>query len=210
MPSTTDLKQLGERLHQRLLAGSSLTVTNEIAENFLRPVARSLGREFSQISDHHLIDSAAEDSLVYYFDHPAQYDPSRSSLFTFLRLRAKGFMLNSLGRQKNLAVAEKVVELDSTDIVYEVEAPDESAETAFIERESESKIVGQLREIITDPTDFQVVMLMLDGVRNTRAFAEVLGVADLSEAEQAILVKRAKDRLKKTVQRKFQRGDRQL
>lgn len=203
MSSQINPKEVGERLHRRLLADSSLTVTSEIAEEFLPLVTRSLARAFPN-SDQHLVETAVEDALLAYFDRPEQFDPTRSSLFTYLQMRAKGYLLNSLGQQKRFEERHKVIELDSVETVYKLEAQNEmDAEAALIERHSQAEIIGQLREIITDPTDLQVVTLMIEGVRETRAFAEVLGITDHSAAEQAKLVKQCKDRLKKTLHRKL-------
>lgn len=207
MTSRNDLKRLGEQLHQRMLAGPSVTVTSEIAEKFLPPLVRSLRWRFSQVTDPDLIDTAAEDALLYYLDQPVRFDPARSSLLTFLLLRARGYLLNSMGRSKASTSVEKVVELDDPETVYKAEAENQSIESVLIEQETESGVMHQLSEIITDPIDFQVIMLMLEGVRDTKAFAEVMGIAHLPTAEQARLVKKSKDRLKKTVQRKFKRED---
>ena len=61
----------------------------------------------------------------------------------------------------------------------------------------------KLSEIITDPQDFQVLVLMLEGVRETSAFAVVLGITDRPLTDQTKLVKQCKDRIKKAVQRKM-------
>ncbi|HEY0005880.1 MAG TPA: hypothetical protein VGB17_13945 [Pyrinomonadaceae bacterium] len=209
MSSQLNPRQLGELLHQRLLSDASLTVTNEIAEKFLVPVAKSLARKFPNITDQHLIDSAAEEALLSYLDRPLQFDPLRASLFTFLCLRAKTYLLNSLGHQKNSQGSGKVVELDDPETVYELEAQDESVETILLEQESETEIMRELKRIIADPKDLQVVILMMEGVRETKAFADVLGISDKSAEEQAKLVKQAKDRLKKTLQRKLRLKGRQ-
>ena len=42
---------------------------------------------------------------------------------------------------------------------------------------------------------------MLDGVRETAAYAEILAVSDKPSAEQKAIVKRAKDRIKIALQR---------
>ncbi len=211
MPSQINRKHHWQRLHQRLLSGSSSTITSEIAAEFLQLVAKSLTRAFPYVSDPHLIETAVEDALLFYFDHPAQFDLARSSLFTYLRMRAKGYLLNSLGREKSSQDREKVVELAGSETVYELEAQDErDAEDALIERESDTEIMQKLGEIVTDPTDFRVLTLMLEGVRETSAFAAVLGLTDRSLAEQAKLVKQCKDRLKKAVQRKMTIKGRQL
>ncbi len=207
MSSQIDRKQLWQRLHQRLLSGSSPTVTGEIATEFLPVIIRSLSRVFPNVNDPHLIETAAEEAIIFYLDHPAQFDPARASLFTYLRMRAKGYLLNSLGRQKNSQASQeggKVVELDGVETVYRVETQDEDdAETALIERESKADIEHRLSEIITDPAEFKVLALMLEGVRETSTFADALGITDQPLAEQARLVKQCKDRIKKAVQRKY-------
>ena len=199
MSSRINLKQLGERLHERLLSGSSLTVTSEIAELFLPAVAKSLAGEFSQLNDPHLIDTAAGDALLSYFARPSQFDPARAGLFTYLRVRAKSYLLNSLAQKK--IFSEKVVELDGMETVYKAE----DTEAALLERESRAAIMRELQAMITDPTDFQVLSLMLEGVHKASAFAEVLGILDLPLDEQARVVKQHKDRIKKAVRRKMRR-----
>jgi hypothetical protein len=56
--SPPNLRQLGEEMHARLLSGTSLTVTSEIAETFLPPVSNSLRKEFSSLKDPRLIGTA--------------------------------------------------------------------------------------------------------------------------------------------------------
>jgi hypothetical protein len=149
---------------------------------------------------------AVDDALISYFERPSQFDPARSSLFTYLRIRAKSCLLNYLGRKKNTHQENKSVELDSPETVYEVEARNgQDAEITLIEHESQTKIMQRLREVVTDPVDFQLLSLMLEGVRETDAFAAVLGIAALPGSEQARLVKQHKDRIKKAVQRKLRR-----
>lgn len=173
-------------------------------------MTKSLTREFPKVGDPHLIETAVEDALLFYFDHATQFDPSRSSLFTYLRMRARGYLLNSLREKKSSQPVEKVVELTEAKTVYGVEAQDErDAEDVLIERESDAEIMQKLGEIIIDPTDFRVLALMLEGVRETSAFAAVLGIADRPLTDQAKLVKQCKDRIKKAIQRKMKFQGRQ-
>jgi DNA-directed RNA polymerase specialized sigma24 family protein len=205
MPSPNDLKQLGELLHQRLLSSSDLTVTSEIAEKFLPPLVRSLTREFQELSDRHLIDTAAEEALLNLFTHPERFNPARASLLTYLHIRARSYIRNRLGGRGGPTAENKVVELDVAKAVYETGA---DAEAALISREFQGNVIGQLREVFTDPTDLRVIALMVEGVRETRDFAEALGVADRPADEQQRLVKQAKDRINKTLERKFRRRGR--
>lgn len=211
MSSQINRKQHWQRLHQRLLSDSSPTVTSEIAVEFLQPIAKSLTREFPQVSDPHLIETAAEDALLFYFANAAQFNPALSSLYTYLRMRARGYLLNSLGRRQGSQGGEKVVELTGSETVYEIEAQDEcDAETGLIRSESDAEIMQKLSGIISNPIDFRVLTLMLENVRETSAFAAALGITDRSLDEQTKLVKRCKDRIKKAVQRKMNIKGRKL
>jgi hypothetical protein len=56
-------------------------------------------------------------------------------------------------------------------------------------------------ELLEEPRDRAILRLMMDGVRETEEYAEVLQVHDLAQEEQREIVKRNKDRIKKTLQR---------
>jgi len=204
MSSEVNLKQAGEELHQRLLGGASLTVTSEIAELFLQRIINSLSGEFKGVGDPHLIDTAAEDALIYYFERPAKFDPARAALFTYLRWLAKSRLLNSLGGQKTSEGQKKVVELSNVEAVYTVAAQGESgAESALISLDVRTKIMQQVERYITDPIDLRVAGLLVAGVRDTSEYAEVMEILDRPVTEQRKLVKRAKDRVKKIFERKI-------
>ncbi|HYP25165.1 MAG TPA: hypothetical protein VE262_00480 [Blastocatellia bacterium] len=205
MSSQVNLRQLGERLHQRLLPGSSLTVTSEIAELFLPKLIKSLASEFKDVGDPHLVDMASADALMYYFEHPAKFDPSRSGLFTYLRLLARSRLLNSLGQQKDSEARKKVVELDDPETVDGVAAQTEpDAESALISLDMQETVMRQVGKFITDPVDLKVAALMIASVRDTSEYAAIMGIMDTPVAEQRKLVKRAKDRIKKIFERKIQ------
>ncbi|MGH9766425.1 MAG: hypothetical protein ACREAB_03245 [Blastocatellia bacterium] len=208
MSSPINLRQLGEELHALLMAGTSATVTGEIAERFLPLVAGSLKRTFHNLSDQHLVDTAVEDALIDYFDNPARFDPRRAGLFTYLRLRARSRLLNLMAGQKNLFEKEKVVEVEAAETVYQMtEYETADVEQALAQREMDETMWRKLCEIFTDQLDLELVKLMMDGVRETERYAALLGTLDLTADEQASLVKRHKDRLKKTIQRKYRREE---
>jgi len=58
-----------------------------------------------------------------------------------------------------------------------------------------------VQEIVPEAEFQQVLALMIDGVRETSAYAQILGITDLPEAAQRKQVKQVKDRLKKRLQR---------
>lgn len=208
MSSPSDRKRIGELLHQRLLSETDLTVTEEIAENFFLPLVQSLAREFPRLQDPSLIDAAAGDAILHLFDHPERFDPSRADLFTYLRVRARSQLLNRLRQEKNSV--NKVVELRGAGAVFNVTGePEFDVEADFAGREFQAGIIEQLRQVFIDPTDLGVLALMVEGERETKAFAQVLNITKLPADEQQRLVKKAKDRINKILDRKFRhRGKR--
>jgi RNA polymerase sigma-70 factor, ECF subfamily len=208
MSPPTNLRQLGEEMHARLLGETSVTVTSEIAETFLSPVANSLRKEFSSLGDPHMIETAVGDALIAYFNNPTRFDPRLASLFTYLRLLAKSRLLNLVAGEKKLSAPEKVVELEAVESVYEMtDSEFADPEKALARHESDGATWRKLRELFTDPIDLELIKLMMEGVRETDRFAALLGLSSLPAEERARDVKRHKDRLKKIIQRKYQRGE---
>jgi RNA polymerase sigma-70 factor (ECF subfamily) len=198
----TDLKVLGEALHRRLLTRADNRVAAEISVLFLPPLAQSLKRHFQHLlSDPQEAESAAIESLVAYLAHPEKFDPAKSSLIGYLYLDAKGNLLNLLKQQK------KLVELRGSLAEYEAQADEtENPESRLLS--ASSPLVERVLAAIKDPTDRELVALMIDGVRETSAYAAVLGIADRLQREQKKIVKRHKDRLKKKLRRDFKRVER--
>ncbi len=200
MSTNLDLKELGNALHQRLLAGSA-TATSEIAEVFLPLVTNRLRQRYPNLDDPHLVDTAVEDALVSYFKRPGQYDPAKLSLASYLRMSADGDLRNSLKSQKNdvkLNSLDQFVELEHSHTEYQL-ADGFNLEDQAMNRLS--PIWERLNNLLPDPIDQEIVLLMMEGARDTEAYIEVLGISERSLEEQAAVVKRHKDRLKKVLQR---------
>jgi RNA polymerase sigma-70 factor (ECF subfamily) len=201
MPEPRDLKELGEALHRRLLARDDHRVTAEISELFLPPLARALCRRFPHLNDPHEIESAAIDSLMNYLSHPKKFDPARSSLLGYLHLDASRNLLNFLARRK------KVVALHTPLPEYETQVIEaEDPETQLLAQAS--PLVQRALGRLSSPVDREVLALMMEGERRTEVYAAALGVADRPLREQAEIVKRHKDRIKKTLQREIKRKGR--
>lgn len=203
MTSASGFDKSCEQLHARLVTGNDPIVTSEIAEALLPQLVSGLRRRFATLSDEQLIDSAAEDALLNYFTDPGQFDPTKGSLLAWLWQCARNNLLNALKKQTSYLHKEKSVELEVAETVYQAEA---EAETALINRSMDEQTLQQLRIIVTDPADWQFLILMMEGIRETTVFAEAAGVSDFPIEEQRKLVKQYKDRLKKTIQRHFRRG----
>jgi DNA-directed RNA polymerase specialized sigma24 family protein len=202
------LKQLGYTLHQLLLEGDP-TATAQIAEAFMPWMIEQLGHRYSNLRDPHLIDTAVADALINYFGRPDQYDPARGSLAIYLRMSANGDLLNLLKRSRKETSSQRsgqIVELDDPNVEHEVEIQAEFDLEAWV-LSQQSPVWEWLPRLLPDPIDQEILSLMLEGVRETEPYAEVLGLSAKLADEQAVIVKRSKDRLKKKLQRNLKRSE---
>src|SRR5262249_21945699 len=198
MAEERNLKGRGEERHHLFLPPNHNPASAETADLSLPLLAQALTRRFPNLSDPHQTATVAIDSLLAYFAHPEKFDPAKGSLLGYLYLDASRDLLNFLERRK------KVVELHTSLTEYEMQAIEpENPETLMLAKSS--PLVERALAQLDDPTDQKLAALMMDGVRETSAFSVVLGVANRSQQEQEKIVKRHKDRLKKTLQRGLRR-----
>lgn len=193
-------------LHQRLLAGD-LTASAEIAELYLPSLVEYMKARFKRVKDPHLVEMAAIDAMWNYLRRPQQYDPAKMRLESYLRMAARYDLLNLLAKHNKEALkGRQVVELDAPGAEHEIkyEAKPRVKEQVEI---LASPIWQRLRELLPNPADLEIVLLMMEDVHETKEYAAVLGITHLSSKEQAQEVKRHKDRIKKRLQRHMQRSE---
>jgi RNA polymerase sigma factor (sigma-70 family) len=192
----------GLRLHLLLCADDPLA-SAEVCRAYVVPLCAWLGR-FFPATDPHLIQDAVHHAVVRYIQQPTAYDPARADLGAYLRMAARRDLFNLFRREKrhrHQRLPESDVELgeESGNILGRDEEP-----SFLLEREEETArqeaLLKSVRESLT-PAEGRVLDLLLAGERDTRVFAEALGVDGLPAEEQAREVKRAKDRLKKRLER---------
>lgn len=180
----------------------------ELCEEALPHLLAFLMLKFPQV-DPHAQETAAIDCLLTYRANPQKYDSAQLSLFAYLRMATGRDVLNALDksrrREKRLddidhpAVQRQMASLEPEPLD---DALDEwlAAHTDL----TKSEILQALADEI-DPLDGEILSLMLNGVRETARFAEVMDISDEDVDTQRQLVKRAKDRLIKKLQRFGQR-----
>jgi DNA-directed RNA polymerase specialized sigma24 family protein len=192
-----DHRELGKTLHLRFLNGSETRVSAEISEYFLPMLVTALRNRFPNLPDPQLLETVAIDTLMKYFDHPDDYDPDKRSLIGYFYLDAYWNLVDKLrGLKKNVALCPL-----STEYINELAVNTDTPEAKLLEEAS--PIVNRVFAELTDHTDREIVLLMMGGVRETEAYAEVLGIQEYTQQEQAVVVKRQKDRLKKLLRRKL-------
>lgn len=192
----------GIALHQRLVAGD-VTVSAEIAEAFLHDLVTRLKQAHPGVANPDDYEDAAADALMSYFERPEQFDPNQLRLSSYLVMSAKGDLINRLRPRKideNTQTLADVVELHGEDSEQEVEQQEFVALPDRIET-SDPYVWDVVRTLVPDTRDQQLVTLMIQGVRETDAYAEILEISYWPKEEQEAHVKRNKDRLKKQLQR---------
>jgi hypothetical protein len=201
-----DLDDLAASLHQRLCDGDEVA-SSALAELFLPVLTKGLGRKYPNLSDPSSVPTACADALMNYLTAPDKYSPTRGKLFTYLWKSAEGDLLNLLAKQRRRAVheiSEQVVEFRLADRELSAE-PMMPPEVEFESVAEISPSVQRAMELLDSQEDRRFVELMMSGVRSTEEFAKVLRISHVPSSEQATIVKRNKDRIKKVVQRGLKR-----
>lgn len=183
-------------LHNRLISGDP-TASAEIADTYLPRLFRKLRGAFQRLRDETYIQDAAIDAVMDYIQHPAKYDPEKSSLITYLFMSARGDLLNALDKSKRISIRTVALDSDSRNIVDRTISP-----ASGLIQDVEWKTMKQKAyKIIKDPNDRRLVDLIAEGERTTASYVEILGLNTLGSKEQRQIVKRHKDRLNKLLQR---------
>jgi DNA-directed RNA polymerase specialized sigma24 family protein len=198
-PSTT----WQEQQHQRILQQDP-TAFAELCERALPHLVSFLQRLYTP-SDTHQCEQVAIDSLLNYQARPAQYDPTQLALWPYLRMAAKGDMLNLIDKQNRQN--QHLVPLDDPAVQQQLPWQDTIEEQfAFAEwlqqytHYSPQEIMALLEAELNE-SDRQVLSLLMEGVRDTRHYAERLNITHLDVPAQQAEVKRVKDRLVKKLRR---------
>jgi hypothetical protein len=184
-------------LWERLLARDPLA-WSDLCTTFLDPLIAWLGRR-NRYADPDLLAEAAENALLGLAKNPHTYNPRRASLEGYLRLSARGDLLNLLQRERRRQRGRcdlKIVELGPWAGKYLGREEDPSWRLRLAEEE----------RLLRPPADLSAVEgrvweLMQGGERRTPVFAEALGLSSLPQREQRAAVKRVKDRITKRLQR---------
>ncbi len=196
-------RQWQQQRHQRILQ-KDVTAFAEISEHALPHLVHFLEQQFPN-QDVHQYEAVAIDSLMTYQAMPEKFNPEKLSLFAYLRMAARGDMLNAIDKEKRHN--QRMYPIDDPSYQEQLPSLDLLTQTGELEewlethtQLSRAELLQKLDEDL-DKTDKEILLLMLEGVRDSAQYAEVMGVSHLPLSEQRQAVKRAKDRLQKRLQR---------
>lgn len=192
-----------DRIHQHILQQNT-TAFAELCELALPHLVVFLRQRFPQ-SDKHLCEATAVDCLMQYYGRPAQYNPDKLSLFSYLRMAARNDMLNALARYSRDQT--HLQDIDDPTLKPYLTEPNTFAYTDDLDRWLTQHTKLSRRQILQaldkelSKTDKKLVAMMFNGVRDSRQYALAMGLTHLDTGQQRQEVKRAKDRLTKKLQR---------
>lgn len=196
------------RLHEELLAGDP-TAPSRIAQEVLEPLVRRVAASVAR-ADGADIRSACCQTLARYLCNPETYDPERGSLLPWLALDARGDVLNEVvsARARRETVDVAVVEVrGSAGNVFTEPAQLRPVEEEALDHADPYDLPAEMLATIREHAasfsaeELAVIELMGEGVRETAAYAEVLGISHLPFEDQQAAVKREKDRLSRRLER---------
>jgi len=209
--STILTEQEQNRIHAGLLNNQDPTAFLNAYDFLLDVLCDIIQHKYSNQPYEDCEDSVVE-ALQNYFQHPAQYDPAKASLITYLQMAADGDMRNLITKQKRREKHE-TISLDDDeqfDVADRLAGGNIDQQSESVEEQVERLLaMPRIESLLADlkPQDRQILMLIADRERDTGIFAEVLGIAHLGTEEQRKIVKREKDRLLKSLRRNISRDE---
>jgi|SRR5579885_2642352 len=186
-------------LHQRLLSGDP-RAPSEIFELFEHHLASVVRSSVPKLIDPGDVNAAVADALLRYFKAPSDYDPTKSTLLTWLCNHARYNALSQLrdhGRRQGRL--NKVGEAVRIGLLGRDNAHD--GEDAFLNALEVKQIMTQYgADIAIDPGDQEVFLLIAAGTKDEAMFVEVLGLSG-SPSENRAEIRRRRDLIRKRLER---------
>jgi RNA polymerase sigma-70 factor (ECF subfamily) len=185
-------------LHQRLLAGD-VTASGELCDLLVDRLESRLQRRWPLISADDIHD-AVVDVVVAYLQDPSRYDPSRASLSGWLELQAHRDLVNV--EQRGQRRFDRAVLRLVTDNAESSPSASEQEAVDAVPVEVDLGVFARVRAEFPNEIDRRLIyMMFVEGDRSTASAAKVLGIVDLTAEQQALEVKRHKDRISRRLRR---------
>ena len=188
--------QRAAELHARLCADDPVA-SMHLAELVLEPLLARMRAKWPT-TDRDEVHDVAMQSLASYLAAPHRFDPTRSSLLTWLVRDAHGDLTNAYRARQNrpkMILYADVAKADTSrneDLAEELDVAEDSG------------IFEMIRATFDSPIDRGLVELMMERNRSVDAAAELMGIMDLPAEERARRVKNAKDRIRKMLKRRLE------
>jgi DNA-directed RNA polymerase specialized sigma24 family protein len=188
-----------EALHTRLCGGDRVA-SGELVRLLLPYLSAAVADGCPRI-DEQLINDGVVDALLDYCATPGQFDPARGvPLEGFLRTAARRNVANVIRGERRRKGRERKVGSEKRELTV---ADDPAA--GNIRQEDLARLAERRAAILaalTSPADRDVIVLWLDGVRDSSDYAAVLHITHLPTDEQRAEVERQKERILRFLRRR--------
>lgn len=186
------------QFHERILARNDPLVWDQLATWLYPILVQDLRKRVHQGTDPVFVEASVGEAFLDYCRNPELYNPQLNSLRSFLLMAAERDLKNALALERR-QTQYQVSLVSSYGTNEEQDIIDES-------QNLEAHIQGEeLREYVlttfTDPVDRSIAELILDGIRSSEPYINLLGLDGLSRSEQVKQVKNHKERIKRHLRR---------
>jgi len=189
-------------LHKRLIAGDP-TATARLAQLLFPRLISHLRIKFGGEHERDYAESAS-DALMEYLADPTKFDPNKAHLDTYLKYAATRDMMNlkaKVARRSERIELVDPVELPEPDGNNKEHRGKDPVLQGLLDSADEEELTQLVQRVFTDGIDREIARLIVDDVRETVVYTEVLGIGNLPVDEQRSVVKRHKDRVKARLKR---------
>lgn len=202
MPAASNTEK---EIHQLILGKDELAFA-KLCDIYFEPVYKHIKtyNHGAFQEEETLLMDLVTDAFMAYFKSPHKYNPDKLGLESFLVMDVEGNLKNELEKisrrnKKNIKVVGLYPEIGNS--IIKDDEPDPAQQLIF--KETAEILNLRLSELFNDEKDIQVAQLMLSGERRTTEYISLLGLEELNTAEQNLEIKRRKDRIDKTLKRRF-------
>ena len=208
---TTGEDPKGFALHRRLVERDPLAIQEFWLLYFDRLTNYATSRIFDTVTREDVGNTLAMHVITAMLDRPERFDPTKGkSLYGYLMMDLKGDIKNYIARvtkEPRQIRLDAPISGDDDDVGNQdlggnlasgEPGPEEIAESA----ESQAR-VNAIRERVVETNEEGIVfdLQYVAGERTTDAFAGPLGITELPQTEQVLVVQKLKDRLAKRLRR---------
>jgi len=192
-------------LHEQYLSGHP-TVAAVIFEKIIEPLVVVLARQYPEIP-HDEIEDLVMASFLHYLEAPSSYDPHGRSLSNYFMMDVGGDLKNAFGsarRRHEVSIDALIEKSMNNHVELRLLARNNNQEDfteQIVNDEYHRQLTSIVLEALPNPTDQAVLALLLQGVRDTGEYADILCITDLPVEERRSEVKRNLDRIKKVLRR---------
>lgn len=184
------------QFHQRLCARGDPTAFAELAEWLYDALVQDVHKRAGFQADPILIEEAVGEALLNYHDKPERFDPGRMGLHGYLAMSAYRDFQNAWATENRMQARQ----VSLFDPALQEHGPGESLGN-LDERIQVEELWAIIDETFPDPVERGIVELIVNHVRSTEPYIQLMRLGDLPGDEQLRQAKLAHYRIARRLRR---------